>query len=453
MLAFASVRPEARLPFFLASGVLALGLAARQLVLARLARRLGPGHFALRARGAPPEPVGARTEAGAFTFDTRAIGPPAPLLWPGLAFLGLAVLQLLPGGPGTSSREATARGAAFLASVLAVHAASAVAFESSAARRGLRWSVAGLGFVLAVLALGQRAADPSRLYGRFAPLESATFFGPFANPNHFAGYMLMVVPLALAELVSAAERVRAGARRPLAALATPAGTRVLYAGLLTLGALAALAATASRAALLAFAASLLLGALGWRRRRAPGALLLGLVLAGVALGLVGLARLEERFAQSVPDAAGRFGIWGDVAAGMDGRWLFGHGFNTFGHVFGRTTPWELPQGATPWPAELTAAARAGERPAYRSPPGVAGLEWYREAHNDYVQVVAETGLSGLALVGWALFSVLRAARSRPWQLAAVTGIALHEAVDFDLQVPAVAVLFAVVSGLPERGRP
>ena len=62
--------------------------------------------------------------------------PPAPLLWPGLAFLGLVLLQLAPGPPGTASGEATARGAAFLASVLVVHAASTIAFESAAARRG-----------------------------------------------------------------------------------------------------------------------------------------------------------------------------------------------------------------------------------------------------------------------------------------------------------------------------
>jgi O-antigen ligase len=334
-----------------------------------------------------------------------------------------------------------------------VHAASAAAFDSSAARHTLRWCVAGLGFVLALLALGQQAVDPGRLYGRFTPLESATFFGPFANRNHFAGYMLLVVPLGLAELAAAVERARGGRRLSPAVLATTAGARVLYAGLLTLAALTALVATTSRAALVALGASLALGALGWRRRRAPGGLLLGLGLAAAALGLVGLARLEERFARSAADAAGRFAVWRDVAAGLDGRWLFGHGFNTFGLVFGRTTPFELPEGATPWPAELTAAARAGERPAYRSPAGVPGLEWYREAHNDYLQALAETGLAGLALVGWAVVAALRAARARPWQLAAVAGVALHEAVEFALQVPAVAVLFAVVSGVPPRGRP
>ena len=81
-----------------------------------------------------------------------------------------------------------------------------------------------------------------------------------------------------------------------------------------------------------------------------------------------------------------------------------------------------------------------------------------EAHNDYVQVLVETGLIGLAITIWFLFvlyrSSLRGMRQpedgRPIALAALvgcTGIVVHSLTDFNMQVTSNASLFYVLCAL------
>jgi putative inorganic carbon (hco3(-)) transporter len=83
-----------------------------------------------------------------------------------------------------------------------------------------------------------------------------------------------------------------------------------------------------------------------------------------------------------------------------------------------------------------------------------------EAHNDYAQLLVETGLLGFVLMLWFLVCLYQYGlpTSRRWQfkwdgaasLAALlgcTGILLHSFVDFNLQIPANAALFYVLCGL------
>jgi len=83
-----------------------------------------------------------------------------------------------------------------------------------------------------------------------------------------------------------------------------------------------------------------------------------------------------------------------------------------------------------------------------------------EAHNDYAQVLVETGLLGFGLMLWFLISLYRHGlpTSRRWEfkwdgalsLAALlgcTGILFHSFVDFNMQIPANAALFYVLSAL------
>src|SRR5258708_4269031 len=108
-------------------------------------------------------------------------------------------------------------------------------------------------------------------------------------------------------------------------------------------------------------------------------------------------------------------------------------------------PWQLPRGAEGWPAEIEQARQERRSAGTRVAEGVPGLTWYREAHNDYLQVLVETGLVGLALALWGALEVLAASRRDPWLVMAMSGVLMHSIVDFDLQIPAIGVLFVVLA--------
>jgi O-antigen ligase len=80
-----------------------------------------------------------------------------------------------------------------------------------------------------------------------------------------------------------------------------------------------------------------------------------------------------------------------------------------------------------------------------------------EAHNDYLQLLVETGLLGLATMLWFLATIFRRAPKKigHWEsemsgavtlacLLGLSGILVHSAVDFNLQIPANAALFYVM---------
>ncbi len=456
-LAFGAVHPWAYRVLFWTCLALGLLLSLRGVLLRRLRARLGRGVFYLHPtrRFVEPQDEG----AVGWPFDLGQSGLPGwPLLLPGLAFALWVGIQLLPLGPGgrplTVSPQDTRRGLVFVGSVLALHLTAVAVFGRSSARDRFRRAAAGLAVMLSVVGLAQMASGETRIYGFFEPWEKgAGFFGPFVNRNHFAGYMLLMAPLCLSALTDAYRRYatrvgsRPNLRRRLVALETREGTRFLYACVPALFSIGALLATTSRGGIAAFAIALGLAAVGLRRQRGVPPWVLGLTFVAMTLFWFGWERLETRWASAAGDAPGRTAVWKDTLNRMRGLWLTGSGFNTFAHEMSRVSAWKLPQGATPWPEDLRSALESGARIGSRVPEGVAGLGWYREAHNDYVQLLVESGLPGLLIAIGAGIAVLATARKDPWLLAALAGVLLHEVVDFDLQIPAVAVLFVVVAAL------
>jgi len=452
--AIGSVHPWAYVPLWIACLVTAAVLALRTAMAFSLKRSLG-SHlvaFHLSGRWLVLDPLPGYENQG-WSFDLRR--PPlssAPLLLPGLAFLGWVGAQLALAQ--TLAPADTRRGLAFVASLWALHLAAAAAFEEHGARVRFRRFVTVLGLVLAVVALLQAAGGSLRIYGFFEPLEHGAIFGPFVNRNHFAGYMLMVVFTAFGLLARAWRRYRRrlgerpNLRRVLVALAVPEAQALIYATLPAAAAAAALIATTSRGALLAFAGGLVLAGLGLRRGGGVPAWGLALALVVMALSWFGLERIGVRFNEATSDAPGRLAVWRDSLGQMKGRaWLTGTGFNTFALSMSHATPWRLPTGATPWPEEIEAAVRAGDRVGTRALTGLADMAWYREAHNDYVQTLVETGIPGILIALWAAFAVLASVRRDPWLLAAVAAVLMHSFVDFDLQIPAIPVLLVCLAAI------
>ncbi|PYQ14439.1 MAG: hypothetical protein DMF80_12575 [Acidobacteria bacterium] len=463
--AIGSVHPWAYVPLWIACLTAALVFVFRALTSSALRRSLGRHlvAFHLSGRWLVLDPAPEYENQG-WSFDLRRPAfTSAPLLWPGIAFLAWVLLQLAPFPPSfrpaTVSFPDTRRGLAFVASLLALHLAAAAVFDERAARVRFRRFVAGLGLALALVALFQAASGAQRIYGLFAPLERGTLFGPFVNRNHFAGYMLMVAFTSFGLLARAWRRYRRhvgerpNLRRRLVALSTAEGVGLLYAVTPSVAAVAALVATTSRGALVAFVAGLVLAGLGvWRRSAGVPAWALAAAFVVMALSWFGLERVDIRFNEAAGDAPGRTAVWKDSLARMNGRWLRGTGFNTFGLSMSHTRPWILPVGATPWPAEVDSAVRAGEWPGTRALTQLPSLSWYREAHNDYLQTLVETGVPGLLVALWAAAAALAAVRRDPWLLAAVAAVLMHSFVDFDLQIPAIPVLLVcLVAMRPEGG--
>jgi len=460
--AFGAVHSWAYAPLWVACFLTAGIALARAVAVSGLRQRLGRHLAAFHSSGrwlvVDPHPSD-RALGWSIDLDERAF-PRGPLLFPAVAFLALCLLQLVPlaGGPVTLSPDATRRGITFVVALLLLHQAAAVAFSHPAGRRRFRKMLAWLGAALALVALVQLATGTRRIYGFFESLEGGQPYGSFVNRNHFAGYMLLVLPVSLGLLADAwrayARRVgeSANARRSLVGLQTSEGTALVYAALPPFIGIAALLASTSRGGILAFFAALALAAFGVRSRRGTPAWAAALVFTAVALTWFGLERLQVRFLRASDDAPGRTVVWEESVAAVRGwRWLTGFGYNTFAEAISRVPAWTLPAGATPWPAEVDAALLSGEAVGYRAPGDLPGLAWYREAHSDYVQLLVETGLPGLLVGLWAAFAALAAARRDPWLFAALAGLLIHVFVDFDLQIPAIPALFVVLAALPRRG--
>jgi O-antigen ligase len=254
--------------------------------------------------------------------------------------------------------------------------------------------------------------------------------GTYTNRNHFSALLEMLLPFPLTYGVV---RVWPTKRSTLSSLAVLLGIGTLaVAGLALFGILSTLSRMGFFAAL---ASILVLGALGARalpsrsgRLGATGGLA---VFAGLLVLMVVPFALVDRFAQLTPDAVseGRWAIWRDTIALAAAYPVTGAGLGTYGLAF---------------PTYQTSSLSVG----------------WSHAHNDYLQLLAEVGITGFAMI-IALLGCVLAAGWRGWQhgstrdasalsaacLAAFTAILLHSGVDYGLYVPANALVLAWVSGV------
>ena len=84
-------------------------------------------------------------------------------------------------------------------------------FSTRGARRTAE-AIAVLGVALALTGIIQSRFFTGRIYGFWSPLEGASPFGPFVNRNHFAGWMLMALPLTFGLLLGGLTRAGTSVR-------------------------------------------------------------------------------------------------------------------------------------------------------------------------------------------------------------------------------------------------
>jgi O-antigen ligase len=298
-----------------------------------------------------------------------------------------------------------------------------------------------IGSVLALVGMAQRAMGLKEIYGFWQPEEAGSNpFGPFVNHNHFAGWMLMAIPVGLGYLSALIERgmrgVRPHWRNRLLWFATPQASRTVLVGLALLLMGVSLVMTLSRGGIgclivavgISGAASLRYQTAGARRQVYAVYLVILLI---AAIGWVGVGSVAARFAASSDqDLNGRLGPWTDAVSVAERFPLTGSGLNTYSVTMMFYQRHDL-------------------------------ALHYDQAHNDYLQLAAEggvlLGLPILLLLGVTVNRIWRSFRDIPregrtyWiKVGAVTGlfaIALQELVDFSLQMPGNAALFVALCAI------
>ena len=298
--------------------------------------------------------------------------------------------------------------------------------------------IAGLGVVVALVGIIQRPLYAGQIYGFWTPVMQGSPFGPFVNKNHFAGWMLMALPLTFgllcADAARASGRIAPDWRHRVLWLSSPEANRVLLLAAAAVVMALSLVLTLSRSGMVAFAVSISVTG-WWAIRRLPlghGRWVVAGYLACLVLFVVAWAGVDviaTRFGGADPATVNeRLPIWRDTWRIVTDFWLTGSGLNTYGvaTLFYQTS--------------------------------VPGFH-LREAHNDYLQLAAEGGILLGAPVALTLASLVRDVRRRfagssgssYWiRLGAATGlfaIALQSTVEFSLQMPGNAVLCAVLCGI------
>jgi O-antigen ligase len=285
--------------------------------------------------------------------------------------------------------------------------------------RSLAFIFSLYGAAVAGFALLQGISSNGRLYWIRLPRMGGWIYGPYVNHNHYAGLMEMLVPiplvLSLTKLASSKSRAAAAA-----VAAVMVGTIFL---------------SGSRGGMIAIVTELAILAilLIKQKRGLPIALGIGafLVLVVGLLTWIGGAELSNRIATV---GSSHSEITGDLRRYInhDGLRMFvkrpvlGWGLGTFPVVYPRF------------------------RTFYTN-------FFVNEAHNDYLQLLVEMGLLGFGTMIWFLVTLYARAIKKigNWTaevsgavaLACVlglSGILVHSAVDFNLQIPANAALFYVL---------
>jgi len=406
-----------------------------------------------RRRGAAPYPPGIAALVGLVGLALATTLPLPPtvlrLLAPATARL---YTEMLPGWPGNAgwtvwrplaidpygvwaelSRFSIGLGA-FLVTVAYPWRATAEEEDARAAvfDRLLLTLLAG-GALLAGLGLLSEATGSGRvLWITGVPAWAGRVSGPFVNPNHFAAWLGMVIPATLSYAVAmiglvsgrlreAVDEARAKGMRPRQAwvAALIAHQRRLWAPLLTCTVLllmgVAHAGSGSRGGMAALLLGLSVASAGIARsmrsgnapRRATSWGLAALALgaasgASVALWLAaeGTPSLAvESIDVSLPS---RLAVSAEGSAIVRDHPLFGTGLGSWLHAF---------------------------RP-YQAPPVEGGI--WDHAHNDYLELAAENGIAGVALVMLFALAVLRASRREQPIRAVQVRLGPHEPPSEDL---------------------
>jgi O-antigen ligase len=350
---------------------------------------------------------------------TRRLSLPWNPLYPAFAIIA-AVVALQLGFGWTAYGEATLQHALkYLAYVFLVIVANDCLRHITLAHR-LGTLLAFFGFALACVSLAQDSTHSSQLLFIGPPAGSGWSYGPYADHNHYAGVMDMLAafPLTLAMAPYLSGRLRA-------LLGTAAA--VMVATIFLSGSRIGMIAFFAQAAFLA-----LVFARGRQHRRKVAIAAVFVFIFLAALFAFGKGFTLHRWASlrdviETQTAGPRILLLKDSRAMLLERPAMGWGLGTFQYVY----------------------------PQFRS---FYTNDVIEHAHNDYLELLLETGFVGFAGVLWFVFVLLWTGWKKlpHWKtnltgaikiaaMAACVAVLVQASLDFNLQIAGIAALFFVLS--------
>jgi len=355
-----------------------------------------------------------------------------PLLGPLLAFWALAAVQWAAGI--TMVPFLTRIELLKYSALLALFFLCVQSYRTRAHWHGFVWFLLILGFAVSLFGILQHFTFNGKLYWVRELRYGGIPFGPYVNRNHFAGLMELLIPPGMAILILKGENRD---QLPLITLFT----------LLPIG---ALFLSASRGGIMSFLAEMgFLVILIILRRREKKGLLTGALIVTLAIVLtswLGIGSALERFASyrglEVSEGRRVEMLYGTLHIFRDHP-VAGTGLGTLQEVF----------------------------PLYET--DYDGLI-VNHSHNDYAEVLAETGAIGglcwlaflilLFWTGWKILAGDQDARNFAYHggaLVACLGLLVHATVDFNFHIPSNALIWLLQAALattvipisaPERRR-
>jgi O-antigen ligase len=342
----------------------------------------------------------------------------SPLLFPLVAFALVTLLQLVLHK--TASTYHTRVELQLLVAYIVMLFVMTQAYYRSSHWRGFIWFLMGLSFFVCIFGILQHLTFNGKLYWFRVMRYGGYPFGPYVNRNHFAGFAELLIPVALVPLVLGKVRKE----------------RLFIVALFALVPIMALLLAASRAGIVSFAVEMLvlMVVLLARRVRGRAVVLVGVVvlIAMLAVSWIGVQQVLQRFSgyQSVDISIGKRGSMSrdSLRIFMDHP-VLGTGLGTLQLVF--------PRYDSRYDGKIV-----------------------NHTHNDYLEALAETGALGGLCCLWFLCVLL----GESWRglrnvgssfgaalnlsgLVGCSGFLVHSLADFNLHIPANALLFLVVAHL------
>jgi len=270
-------------------------------------------------------------------------------------------------------------------------------------------------FSLSLFAIIQKLTWNGKIYWFRELRYGGGPFGPYVNHNHYAGYMEMVIPLAIGLIFLNKDF-----------------NKKLMLGFMTIVMAGTVFMSNSRAGMVSLICSLvfLLLMLSFTKNpkhRFPMVFLIVISLL-LFLGYIGILSdsLNRIFTLTEPDRLAqelRPKVWKDSLYYFKDFPIFGSGLGTFENVF----------------------------PKYKS---FTNQMTFLFAENDYLQTLTECGALGFSIILWGIIvfsgAIFRYVKKDPVTICLVTSvvaIAIHSLFDFNLHIPANAVIFSIIISL------